>query len=139
MANLEANKAIARKFFEHLSSGDVDALLSLYSDSFTCWTAGSLPFSGTHPRKVIAAMVNGVRSVFPAGLQFTPRTLTAEADRVAAEAEAQGTHASGKVYHQQYHFLFTIRDGKIQSLREYFDTMHAHDVLCSAPAPGFNT
>jgi pentatricopeptide repeat protein len=41
-------------------------------------------------------------------------------------------------YHQRYHFLFTVRGGKIHEMREYFDTMHANDVLCSAPAPGFN-
>ena len=46
--------------------------------------------------------------------------------------------ADGKTYHQRYHFLFTVRGGKIHEMREYFDTMHANDVLCSAPAPGFN-
>ena len=49
-----------------------------------------------------------------------------------------GAHVSGKTYHQRYHFLFRVRDGKIAELREYFDTMHANDVLCSVPAPGFN-
>jgi len=139
VTNLDANKAIARKFFEYLSAGDVNGLLSIYSDDFTCWTAGSLPFSGTHPRDEIAAMLNGVTSVFPKGWRFTVRAITAEGERVAVEAKCLGEHVSGKTYNQKYHFLFVIRDGKIREMREYFDTQHANDVLCSAPAPGFNS
>ena len=138
MSDLEANKAVARKFFEHLTSGDVDALLALYADSLTFWTAGSLPFSGNHTRDEVRPMVAGVGSVFSDGLRFAVVAMTAEGDRVAVEATAEGRHASGQTYRQRYHFLFVIRAGKIQSFKEYFDTMHANDVLCSAPAPGFN-
>jgi len=84
-------------------------------------------------------MVAGVRGVFPNGMQFTAHSMTAEADRVCVEAESYGTHISGKTYNNRFHYLFVIRDGKIQSFKEYFDTQHAHDVLCSVPAPGFNT
>ena len=138
MSDLEANKAVVRAFFEHLSRGDVEALLNLYAVDCTCWTAGSLPFSGVHERSEVPALVAGVTQVFPDGWQFTVKTLTAEEDRVAAEAECRGRHVSGRMYEQKYHFLFFVRDGKIQSFKEYFDTMHANDVLCSAPAPGFN-
>jgi len=134
-----ANKAIARKFFDYLQAGDAEGLLSIYADGFTCWTAGSLPFSGTHPRDEVAAMVTGVAAVFPKGWKFTVRGMTAEGDRVAVEAECLGEHVSGKTYAQRYHFLFVIREGKIHEMREYFDTMHANDVLCSTPAPGFNS
>lgn len=139
MSDLETNKRIALRFFELLSAGDADGLMSIYADSFTCWTAGSLPFSGTHPRDEAKAMIEGVTAVFPQGWHFTPRTLTAEEDRVAVEAECDGLHVSGQRYRQRYHFLFHIRDGKIHELREYFDTMHANEVLCSAPAPGFSS
>ena len=137
-SQLAANKAIAQKFFDFLQAGDAQGLLSIYSDDFTCWTAGSLPFSGTHPRDEIAAMVTGVASVFPKGWRFAVRAMTAEGERVAVEAECLGEHVSGQTYRQKYHFLFVVRDGKIREMREYFDTQHAFDVLCSAPAPGFN-
>jgi ketosteroid isomerase-like protein len=137
--DLDANKAIARKFLVCRAAGAAAALLSIYGDDFTCWTAGSLPFSGTHPRNEIAAMVNGVTSVFPKGWRFTVRALTAEGERVAVEAECLGEHVSGKTYEQKYHFLFVIRERKIREMREYFDTQHANEVLCSAPAPGFNS
>jgi hypothetical protein len=139
MSDLARNKAVALRFFELLSAGDADGLMALYADSFTCWTAGSLPFSGTHPRAEVRAMIEGVTSVFPQGWRFAARTLTAEEDRVAVEAECSGMHVGGRRYEQRYHFLFRIRDGKIHEMREYFDTQHANEVLCSAPAPGFNT
>ena len=137
MSEREQNKAVAREFFVRLSAGEAERLLELYTEDFTCCTAGSLPFSGTHPRAEIAAMVSGVRTVFPDGLQFAVRTITAEEDRVAVEAESHGKHVSGKVYNQRYTFVLFFRDGKIRELHEYFDTMHANDVLCSARAPGF--
>ena len=48
---------------------------------------------------------------------------------MAVEAESYGETASGKIYNNLYHFLFEIRDSKIQSVREYLDTMHAQEVL----------
>jgi len=38
---------------------------------------------------------------------------------------------NGKTYQNKYHFLLLVRDGKIQQVKEYLDTMHANDVLCS--------
>ena len=138
MNDLEANKRIVRTFFDRLSAGDAEGLMALYTDDFTCWTAGDLPFSGTHPRATVRAMIEGVTAVFPEGWRFTVNALTAEGARVAAEATCEGKHVSGQTYRQHYHFVFVIRDHKIGELREYFDTKHANEVLCSAPAPGFN-
>jgi ketosteroid isomerase-like protein len=59
----------------------------------------------------------------------TPKGLTAEGDRVAAEVESYGETTTGKIYNNLYHFLFEVRDGKIQSVRGYLDTMHAKEVL----------
>jgi uncharacterized protein len=56
--------------------------------------------------------------------------VTAEGDRVAVEAESHAKMKSGKLYQNKYHFLLTIRDGKIQGVKEYLDTAHADEVLC---------
>ncbi len=49
----------------------------------------------------------------------------AEGDQVAVEAESWGELKNGRVYNQEYHFLITLRDGKISAVREYLDTQHA--------------
>ena len=68
---------------------------------------------------------------FPDGLTMTIKRLTAEADRVAIEAESHGTHVSGKTYKNLYHSLMRVKDGKIVEWREYMDTMLAAEVLCA--------
>ena len=112
---LEANKEIVREFFERLSEGDVDGVVELYTDRCTCWVAGTLPFSGTQPREALPQLIAGVAHMFPDGLRFDVKSLTAEADRVSAEAESFGRHISGQIYNQIYHYLFVIRDGKIDN------------------------
>jgi ketosteroid isomerase-like protein len=128
-AALERNKAIARHFMDALSSGDPDRILACYGEGATVWTAGELPFSGLHPLSDVRALCEGLLGAFPNGLRFTVTALTAEGERVAVEAEGRGAHANGRAYHQHYHFLLIIREGKVMQMKEYFDTEHARTVL----------
>jgi ketosteroid isomerase-like protein len=64
-------------------------------------------------------------------LKVTPTGVTAEGDRVALEAESYAKMKNTKTYQNKYHFLFVVRNGKIQQVKEYLDTMHANEVLCS--------
>lgn len=131
VASREArNKALARRFVAAISRADVDAIVAAYAPGGTCWTAGTMPISGTFTVDQIAAASRGVLTVFPEGLRFTIRAMTAEGERVAIEAESYGKHVSGKVYNNEYHFVMRARAGKIVEWREYMDTMHANDVLC---------
>lgn len=127
--DLEANKLLASNFIDALSSGDPQRILAFYTDDATVWTAGSLPFSGLHPREAVVALCEGLLGAFPGGLRFDVTAMTAENERVAIEAEGHGQHASGNVYDQKYHFLVVIRDGKVAEMKEYFDTEHARKVL----------
>jgi hypothetical protein len=126
----ERNKALARSFLEAVSRADTDAIVAAYAPDGICWTAGTMPISGSFGVEQIAAASLGVLGAFPKGLAFTLHALTAEGDRVAIEAESRGEHVSGKLYNNKYHFLMRVRDGKIAEWREYMDTMHANDVLC---------
>jgi ketosteroid isomerase-like protein len=128
--DLERNKELARAFIDAISRADVKAIVEAYAPDGTCWTAGSMPISGTFTREQVAQASERVLDVFPEGLRFTIRSMTAEGDRVAIEAESHGRHRSGKLYANQYHFLMRLRDDKVVEFREYMDTMHAFDVLC---------
>lgn len=130
----ERHKQIARDFMDALSSGDPGRILACYGEGATVWTAGSLPFSGLHPLSEVRALCEGLLGAFPDGLRFTVTALTAEGERVAIEAEGRGTHANGRAYHQHYHFLLVIRDGKVMQMKEYFDTEHAREVLLGGPS-----
>ena len=128
--SIETNKRIVRDFFDALSDANVQAIVDAYTPDATCWTSGTLPFSGRNGMEQIVQNANGVLGLFPDKLKFTITAMTAEGDRVAVEAESYGKHVNGKVYNNQYHFLFVLRDGKVHELKEYMDTMHANEVLC---------
>lgn len=130
----ERNKQLVRRFFDALDRVDRAALEELYAPDFEVWTAGALPFSGTHPRAQALENVPVVLSLFPEGLRFTLLAMTAEGERVAVEAESEGRHVSGRPYHNRYHFLIEIRDGRIRRLKEYMDTKHAYEVFVSDDA-----
>jgi ketosteroid isomerase-like protein len=128
----EANKNVVLSFFEHTSAGKIDVALALMADTATWWVAGQpdkFVLAGTKTKTQFAELLQGIRTAMPKGLRVTPKGLTAEGDRVAVEAESYGETATGKIYNNLYHFLFEVRDGKIQAVREYLDTMHAKEVL----------
>ena len=126
---IQENKQLARDFMDALSRADTNWVLDHYADDMVMWTAGSLAISGPHTKEEIRPLMDGILGAFPNGLEFTVKTLTAEEDRVAIEAESRGEHVSGKPYENQYHFLMRIRDGKIVEFKEYLDTQLANEVL----------
>jgi uncharacterized protein len=130
--SIEANKNVVLSFFENVSAGKVDAALALMTDTATWWVAGKpdkFVLAGTKTKTQLTEVLQGIGALMPKGLRVTPTGLTAEGDRVAVEAESYGETANGKIYSNLYHFLFEVRGGKIQAVREYLDTMHAKEVL----------
>lgn len=127
--HIEENKKRVREFFAALSRGDLQTVLDAYADDGVCWTAGSLPISGTRTKSELAPFMEGVIGAFPDGIRFTITGLVAEGERVAVEATSDGSHASGHDYHNEYHFLFRFREGKIVEFKEYLDTKLAWEVL----------
>lgn len=73
--------------------------------------------------------VRGHGDAVPAGLRIVPTGVTAEGERVAVEAESSGVKTDGKAYNSLYHFLFVVRDGKIQHVREYCDLNYVQHVF----------
>jgi ketosteroid isomerase-like protein len=139
-AAADENRRLVRELFEALNRADVAKLDALYADDFEIWTAGALPISGTRTRAQALDGMKYIDAMFPTGIRFEIVAMTVDGERVAVEAESEGVHASGKRYHNQYHFLLIVRDGQIHRFKEYMDTIHAKDVLmapvpASVPAP----
>ena len=103
----QRNKQLAQTFFDFLNRGDVPAMLDAYAEDGTCHTMGNTLISGVFSKAQIAAAAGGIFQVFPQGIRFTIKAMTAEGERVAVEAESEGQHISGKRYSNQYHFLMS--------------------------------
>ncbi|HXD90062.1 MAG TPA: nuclear transport factor 2 family protein [Candidatus Binataceae bacterium] len=127
----EENKKVVLGLLEAMSAGNMSAVSGALADSATWWVAGSFPLSGTMTKAKFCELFGNVGASTENGLRLTPKGITAEGDRVAVEAESYAKLKNGRTYQNQYHMLFVVRDGKVQQVKEYMDTMHANQVLCS--------
>jgi ketosteroid isomerase-like protein len=125
------NKDVANELFARFSAGDIPGVLSLMTDDVV-WRIPGKPeltaVSGAYDKARIGRLFNRMQSALESGLKMTVVGSIAEGDQVAVEVESSGDLKNGRKYRQQYHFLITMRDGKIASVREYLDTHHAFDV-----------
>jgi ketosteroid isomerase-like protein len=127
----EDSKRIVLGFFENLNAGNAAAALDALGDSATWWIQGNFPLSGTKTKAQFVELLGQLGAAIDGALSLRVKGVTAEGDRVAVEAESFAKMKNGKTYQNRYHFLCEVCDGKIQAVREYLDTMHANEVLCS--------
>jgi len=127
----EANKDLVAEFMEVFSAGDVDKILSYLSDSATWWVGGTIEgISGAKDKAAFGEMLASLSGLATTGaIRLTPHAWTAEGDRVAVETESHCELRNGRIYNNAYHFLFTVRDGRIESVKEYLDTEHTRAVF----------
>jgi uncharacterized protein len=116
MSQAENNKQIVRRFLGAVESGDLDVIEALQAPDCTWWVIGG----GEMSRQAYTDAVKGML------LTASPRTvkiigIIAEGDTVAAEVRSE-MHFGDRVYANEYHDLFVLKDGQIVHGREYFDT-----------------
>jgi uncharacterized protein len=130
---IEQNKDVVQRYYDHVSRGERAEADALFADDATWRVVGrpeQLPIAGLRPLAEHKTMLRRwVMPNLPTGVRTTITGLTAEGDRVAVEMENYAVTAAGKVYNNQFHLLFEVRDGRIHTVREYLDTLHAKDAL----------
>ena len=135
MGRAERNKAFVERFFAALNAGDSGFIADAYTDDGEVWTMGATLISGRYGKEQVRESSGRIFEAFPAGLVFTLVGLVAEGDKVAVEAESRGLHVSGRLYANQYHFLFEFRGDRVLRLKEYMDTERVTDILCGGQRP----
>jgi ketosteroid isomerase-like protein len=130
----EDNKQIVLKFIEAMGASDAhSAAACLAKDAFTL-AKGFSKFAGVRRYDTIVGTIDAFRKLVPTGLRPTVHTVTAEAERVVVEFEGNAVTCEGKPYCNQYCMVFTLQDGKIKQVNEYFCTKLADEVLYPAVA-----
>lgn len=128
------NKAVVTEFLGRFSANDLQGVLDMMSVDSTWWIGGKteiFPLAGRRTKQEMKQVFHDIIGSMPNGVEMRVRSLIAEEDRVAAEVESYGPTANGKIYNNEYHFLFRLRDGEILEVKEYLDTMHVADVFLS--------
>ncbi len=121
----ERNKQVVLGFIDAMGRGDAAAAdPCLAPDAYTL-AKGFGKFAGRRNRDTILATINAFTELMPGGLAPTITSLTAEGDRVAVEFTGDGTLSNGESYANEYCMVFTLRDGLISSVNEYFCTILA--------------
>lgn len=124
------NLAVIRTFFEAMNKADVDTVLSCFDDAASWQIMGRTSISGRKPKSGLSISLNNWFSMFPKGLSYMVETTISEGKKMSAQAHCVGMHDSGKLYSNECHFAFTFTDGgKIQEIREYFDTQRVAEIL----------
>ncbi|MFI9543751.1 nuclear transport factor 2 family protein [Streptomyces sp. NPDC052016] len=130
MSVTEENKNVVLAFFGAVGSGgDPTALLA---DDLAYWIAGKpeqFPLAGSHSKEGFYQVMSVIGANMPNGVDVKINNIVAEGDQVVVETEVHGVSATGKAYDNKVVFVFTVRDGKLVSVREYLDTIHANEVL----------
>jgi len=125
----EQNKQVVIRFIEAMSSGDVATAAPCLAPDATTIAKGFSKFAGVRHYDQIVGMIAAFKQLVPTGLRPTIHAVTAEGDRVAVEFEGNATLANGKSYCNQYCMVFTLRDGRIKQVNEYFCTLLANEAL----------
>lgn len=120
------NKQAVLAFCDHFRHAAIAELLDAMTEDATWWIIGKPDLfsgAGTRSRADMARIWTGLFSHMTDGLEMRVIGMVAEDDKVAAEIRSHAELTDGRVYENQYHMLFTLRDGKIAEVKEYADTL----------------
>lgn len=131
MADLEQNKKTVENFLATFSAGDIDGVGAGLTDDATWWVSGSIDnLSGTYTKQQMLDLLPNFKKIYVGGaLKLEPKSMIAEGDLVAVEAQGHAELTNGRVYESQYHFLFEVRGDQVARVKEYLDTYHAHAIF----------
>jgi uncharacterized protein len=121
----ERNKKVVLEFIDAFSRGDGDAAAACLAPGACAVAKGFGKLSGTRSYEDIVANAAAFKELIPTGLHPTVKSVIADGDRVAVEFEGDATLADGERYCNQYCFVFTLHEGRIKVLHEYFCTVLA--------------
>jgi len=125
----EQNKKVVLQFMEGMGTNNPELAAPCLAPDAAAVAKGYGKFAGRRSADVMISMIDDFKKMMPTGLRFTILNVIAEGDRVAVEAEGNAVTGQGKPYQNQYCFVFTLENGKIKLVNEYFCNVHANEVL----------
>jgi hypothetical protein len=126
-------KSIVIRYIEAARDGMAAVVRDSFASDATWEYPGDLPLSGTYRGvdEIVGTFLGGAAALMAPGTHVTIELVSAiaDGDRVAAEWTSRATSRTGAQYRNRNVGIFTVRDGKIVSVREYTDTLHVARAL----------
>jgi len=122
------NERLFLKFFETLSSGDLEKLRNLFHEDGS-WTVQPRDIAGAgahNGRKgIIDEFLAPIRGMFkPGDPKISVTSIASKGALVIGEATGRGTFADGRPYDNLYVWVLEMKEGKVYRLREYMDSFY---------------
>ena len=120
-----ADEQLVLDFFEVLSSGDLEKLRGFYHED-SVWEpkVKDIAGAGRHiGMDIIDTFLAPVRGMFePGDPKIHVHNMFSRDGRVCVESNSTGRTKDGKVYDNDYCWVFEVSGGKIDAMREYMDS-----------------
>ena len=134
----EANIDLANNIMTALSQGDMDRFLSYHHEDVKVNMLGDTPVSGRFESKQAFFLDTTFVDVIGAleeGFQFGKkwRIMAADDDCVGLIMHGGGPTKGGDHYDQTYAIFYTVREGKVAEVHEFFDTALVERALYNNP------
>jgi uncharacterized protein len=128
-------KTLLTDYVAAVEAGDADAIRASFAADATWTLAGDLPISGTWIGR--DAIVDEFFAVAmshyePGSVQLEITGMIAEGEHVALQWTSRARTLDGEPYENNCIGVFTVRDGKIDSVHEYMDTHYAYRALTAS-------
>lgn len=125
--------AVLRRYVTAVSDGDEKVIRELFAADAT-WRldAGDLPISGTwNGRETIMGefLAVAMSHYQPGSVDLEITAMIAHGEQVVLQWTSRARTLDGEPYENGCIAIFTVRDGKIQAVREYMDTLYASRVF----------
>lgn len=126
-------KTVVVRYVEAVRDGDAQTITDSFAEDATWLYPGSLRISRLWEGR--EAIINDFLGGMGVYLDTTAPVVIelvnafADGDQVLAEWTSKATAANGTAYDNRCAAVFTVRDGKIASVREYADTHHVANTL----------
>ena len=120
MTDIAENRRLIVEFMGNMAGAN--GQFDMIADDARWWIQGQ----GWKTRDEFVAIARGIAAMTRKSEMYIDN-VTAEEDRVAVEAHSRIEMTDDRVFQNTYHFLFILRDGKIVTAREHFDTAYAQD------------
>ena len=127
------SKSVVARYVAAVEAGDQQSVRAVFAKDAT-WTlaAGDLPISGTwRGRDAILGefLATALSYCEPGSVKLEITGMIAEGDRVVLQWTSRARTCDGHAYENGCIGVFTVDAGKIRSVREYMDTLHASSVF----------
>ncbi|GAA3158474.1 nuclear transport factor 2 family protein [Nonomuraea roseoviolacea subsp. carminata] len=133
----EQSRELVQQAWRSFSTRDKDLIATFFTPDAE-WlappgNATAVALGGSHHivgrDAILHFLTVDFRRMFVADVELDFRGFHADGDVVVVEETMRATLANGNAYHNDYCFIFELRDGAIHRVREYMDTARGHRMV----------